>query len=84
MASTFGRLAYVFIQIDQNMSNFYPLEVVGRGNEIQLQMGKKFGSKFSALMIKAGPSRCIRVVTVPIYQPIKQIIFNTWYLLPFL
>ena len=34
----FAKLAYMFIQIVQ--SNFYPLEVVGRGSETQIQVGK--------------------------------------------
>ena len=32
--------ANVWSQIRQNMSDFQPLEVVGRGNETQLQVGK--------------------------------------------
>ena len=27
-------------QMNQNMSNFHPLEVVGRGSETQLQVGE--------------------------------------------
>ena len=33
-------LAYVLIRIFPSMSDFYPLEVVGRGSETQLQVGK--------------------------------------------
>ena len=39
----FSRLTYVFIQIVQGLSLLpvYPLEVVGRSSESQLQVGKK-------------------------------------------
>ena len=32
--------AYVWSQIKTNMSNFHPLEVVGRGSETQIQVGE--------------------------------------------
>ena len=32
---------YFFSKIKTNMTNFHPLEVVGRGSETQLQVGKK-------------------------------------------
>ena len=35
-------LEYILIQIVHNVSNFHPLEVVGRGSETQLQVGENF------------------------------------------
>ena len=38
MGNKFARLPYVWIEILHNASMFYPLEVVGRGSETQLQV----------------------------------------------
>ena len=35
-----------------DLSNFYPLEVVARGSETQLQVGKNLNYKLSALNVK--------------------------------
>ena len=35
-----SRFANVWCQMDTNMSNFHPLEVVCRGSETQLQVGE--------------------------------------------
>ena len=43
MNTKFATLAYICIQI-MNLSNFYPLEVVARGREAQLQVGKNLNS----------------------------------------
>ena len=40
MSIKFARLAYAFIQIIYYVRNFYPLEVVGRCSETQLQNNK--------------------------------------------
>ena len=36
-----GKIGLCFDFNSTNESNFYPLEVVGRGSETQLQVGKK-------------------------------------------
>ena len=41
MSAWTSRFENVWSQIKPKMSNFHPLEVVGRSNETQLQVGKK-------------------------------------------
>ena len=40
-----------FVSNDTNVSNFHPVEVVGRGSETQLQVGKNWDSKQYWIML---------------------------------
>ena len=46
----FIKISNILFQIDTNMSNFHPLEVVGSGSETQLRVGEN--SNYLILRLK--------------------------------